>query len=159
MPTFTDGTVVNAASLRVLVGSQPPTYRARQVGGAQTFTNSTGTDVTFDTSDTDSDSGRTSSTVYTCKTAGLWQIVAWINWTGNSSGERHLYVMVNGTTVRDIGQAGASTVNLTQSLVVEQTLAVNDTVKIQALQNSGGSLANVSLVPGYAGVYMVRISN
>lgn len=159
MPTFTDGTVVHAVDLRPLAGSQPPTYRAHQNAGAQTFTNGTVTDVTFDTSDTDSDTGRTSTTVYTCKTAGLWLIYATMNWAGSVSGQRNLYVVVNGSIVRECDGSDPTTAAYTQAVNVAWPLAVNDTVKVQALQNSGGSLANALLGGGYAQIHMVRISN
>lgn len=160
MPTFTDGTVVHATDLRPLVGSQPPTYRAHQQSAAQTFTNNTTTDVTFDTSDTDSDSGRTSSTVYTCKTAGMWAITPWINWAASTAGERDLSLLVNGGVVKAIANPASSvSAAWTQTFTYFVALAVNDTVKVQALQNSGGNLANNGNTGGYAGLHMVRISN
>jgi hypothetical protein len=160
VPTFTDGTVVNAAALRSLAGAQPPTYRAHQQSGAQTFTTATMTDVNLDTADTDSDSGRTSTTVYTCKTAGLWLITGWVNWTGNTTGVREVQIAVNGTAQRDSQMPTSSVTGFHASTVTLITpLAVNDTVKLQASQTSGGSLASINPAGGYAGLHMVRISN
>ena len=80
------------------------------------------------------------NTKLTCKQAGTYQISAYLDFGTNTTGTRHLYVRLNGSTV----VTGITVTPTAQGSPLSASglyaLAVNDYLEVTAIQNSGGSI-------------------
>jgi hypothetical protein len=135
-------------------GSQAPaaggyTQGARCTNSvAETTTNGTGLNLTFNTEQWDTDTIHdlvTNPDRFTCHTAGIYMLTFGAEFAANATGVRQIQIMKNGTAVatqnmQNIG-AGAAAI-MTVSAIL--SLAVNDYLQFRAYQNSGGNLNIVS---------------
>ena len=83
-----------------------------------------------------------SNTVFTCKTAGRYLIIATINFAASTSGTRSIKIQKNS----DVAPVAFPTLHavsygaLMMTAIGISTLAVNDTISIRVTQTSGGAL-------------------
>lgn len=100
----------------------------------------------------------TNNSRLTCKTTGLYLIIAWVKWDPNATGRRYLIINLNGsTTVTAINQmAITDSGGYTQQTIVGlYNLIVNDYIEVQVMQASGVSL---DIASGNTKFYMARIA-
>lgn len=111
----------------------------------------------FDT-DTIHDTAANNSRL-TCKTAGVYQIVANVAFAANATGRRIVGIRLNGSTTIARQSLNALATGMTQIVVTTQyQLAVNDYVEVEVYQDSGGDLA-VSATGNYSPEFsMVRMA-
>lgn len=109
------------------------------------------TPVTLTTQIYDTDSIFSAGSRFTCKTAGLYSISAWVAQPG-TSGQRYAYILYNGsvvlTTSMDTNAAG-----YTFSMSSQLMLKNGDYVEVAAFQNTGVTVANCS---AQLAMFMVR---
>jgi hypothetical protein len=85
------------------------------------------------------DSG--SNTILTIKTAGIYLIYAGALWASNATGARYLTVQKGSSnTFIDLGVPAVNGFDQGMSVSGTLKLAVNDTIRVSAFQNSGGNL-------------------
>ena len=101
----------------------------------------------FDTDSMHSDSSNTER--LTCNTAGKYAIFGIARHATDTTGQRMLRVLLNGTTtIAEIKfDAGAS--DVTEGIATLYSLSATDYVELQSFQNSGGAL-NIEAVPNYS---------
>ena len=123
-----------------------PTFMLRQTI-AQSFTNSTFAPITFDVEDNDSNSGH--STVsntdrYTCPLAGLWELGGGASSAVNSTGSRIPRLTKNGAIIAGSAANVMAPTDGNFAIVGARTvrvqLALNDIIRLEYAQVSGGSL-------------------
>ena len=137
---------------QMLAITAPPMCIAYQ-NVAQTLTTATPANVTWDAEVIDSTGAMhdnvTNNTRITVPLAGLYLITGQVTFTGNASGVRSIYVQKNGATVIQRNSVGSPSagVHTTIPFSVMAQLAVNDSVEVNATQNSGGNLALLTTSP------------
>lgn len=121
---------------------------ARVYGATNSLSDSTFTTVTFpsETYDTEAIHSTSANTGrLTCVTAGLYYIGGYVEFTGNSTGNRKLITLLNGSTTIDVAtQPGIASLGCAVRVGTIYRLAANDYVTLSAYQNSGGSLSLIS---------------
>lgn len=131
------------------IPASTPTFSgcALTQSSAQSISNSTQTDLTFDTETFDTDAYHSTSSNTTRITipsgkGGYFLVTARVAYASNSTGSRGLWLLKNGATYlgTSFGQP-ASTGDLT-TIQINQivNLAVGDYITMNAYQSSGGSL-------------------
>jgi hypothetical protein len=124
----------------------------------QSIPNNTTTALSFNTDRYDTDTIHdpvTNNSRLTCKTAGVYSIVANVGFASNATGARNVNILLNGTAV--IASILSPAINgLVTRLIVstQYPLAVNDYVEVFAFQNSGGSL-NTEQTANYTPEFMM----
>lgn len=81
-----------------------------------------------------------SNTKLTAKTAGVYQVSAFIDWGTNAVGIRRTWIRLNGTTNIAGDSAAPTAQGAGQSCSGLIDLQVGDYVEVTAIQNSGGSI-------------------
>lgn len=152
LPTYTTGqqmtsTLLNQMNTYAAFWADPPMFRMHQ-GTSQNVASGTPTQVTMDTLDYDTDSGRQTSTPwsYVIPFTGRWTFAAAVNIAGNATGYRYPAFYQNGAAVTGgksnmpVNAAGNSSVP-----IVSITIAcvAGDTIGAYMIQNSGSTLATV----------------
>lgn len=100
----------------------------------------------FDSDDFHSTSSNTSRLTIPSGLGGFYTISASIAWATNSTGERMLGILHNGTTyIARAQQATGSTNDLRQNVSTIYNLTAGDYVEISVWQNSGGALNVLSV--------------
>lgn len=109
----------------------------------QSLTNATQTPLNFNSERFDTDTMHDTSTNnerLTCKTAGLYLIIANVGFASNVTGLRSLSLELNGAlpyiAARNMSSPGLARLQV----VTMYQLAVNDYVRVVAFQDSGGAL-------------------
>jgi hypothetical protein len=84
----------------------------------------------------------------TCRVAGVYHLVASLEFAASATGQRGVTIRLNGTTYQNVHQVDAAAANVT-SLTVSAAikLAVGDYVEMLGFQNSGGAL-NMDVLSG-----------
>jgi hypothetical protein len=126
----------------------------------QSITSGPLTVVAFDSERFDTDTIHdtvTNTSRLTCKTAGVYQITAQVDWAVNATGYRQTAIRLNGTVyIAQNMTPAAATANTNHTPTRFWSMAVNDYVEVVVSQDSGVSL----LVGGSLPVefMMVRVS-
>jgi hypothetical protein len=162
---FVDGTSpflsaanMNLIDLGILAAHFQPAARVFH-NAAQSTTTAVAFVLAFNSERFDTDTIHDTSTNnsrLTCKTAGKYQITANVDWVGNATGYRQIYLRLNGATIIASAidpQLGAG-INTHQSVTTLYDLAVNDYVEAVVIQTSGGSL-NVNSTANYSPEFMM----
>jgi hypothetical protein len=110
---------------------------------AQSVPNTTDTTITFETSVyTSADVTKSAGhDTFTLNRFGLWQISAGVRFTPGTSGERHIFLSVNGigSTNRLAGATAETGLTCSLDLSSDGRFAVNDVIRVSAFQSSGGA--------------------
>lgn len=131
--------------------ANPPACRVFH-NAAQSTTTSVGLALAFNSERFDTDTMHdnvTNNSRITIKTAGLYVVTAHIEFAANATGQRELWIQLNGATiiaVQRVGAAAASTTIL--SVTTTYKCIVDDYLTAVAVQNSGGAL-NVTALGNY----------
>lgn len=121
----------------------PPSVFLRQASGLnQQIPTGVWNPIIFNAEDWDSAFGFTSSTEYTIKVAGRYQLSAAVAFDPNTVGVRGVGFRKNGTILPSSlnmanALAPAGFIQVLQSSIVEAAFAVNDKIEVIAWQNSG----------------------
>jgi hypothetical protein len=105
----------------------------------------------------------TNNSRLTCRYAGIYHVTGNIQFAGNATGSRTLFLRVNGTASQYLGYVAiAASATVPQALHVSSdlNLAVNDYVQLFAYQDSGGALnvnAGTALAPFSCEFMMHRV--
>lgn len=172
LPTWAAGQRVLASNMASMVSYQqfwadPPMFRMYQ-SVTQSIAATTYVQVTCDTLDYDSDSGRGGSTPYSYTIpvgmGGRWQFTGMVSWSGNATGIRVAAIFKNGSQINgangadQAGPAGNAT-----NVVITVTVLVNagDVIGLYGWQNSGGSLSTQTSggFPSYFEGRLVSLAN
>lgn len=106
----------------------------------QTLTNNTITTVGFNATEKDSYSmADAANNAIVCKMPGTYLIFGQLNFIANSTGERVVFLAKNGSIYTGVGVSsvpGATVLNF----ICTMQLALNDSIIVQARQQSGGNL-------------------
>lgn len=144
------GTVMNQISTVQNFWASPPEFSMHQAS-AQPVANTTYAQITMDTSDWDTDSGRAGTTPYSyvipAGMTGRWQFTAHVAWGTNSAGNRLLAIYKNGSiwAESEVSEPTTSSANFCE-LQTTITMAVNagDVMSVWSFQASGGSLSTAA---------------
>lgn len=151
MPTWTTGQEITSSLLNQITTysvfwANPPMFRMYQ-SVAQSVGTGSFTQITFDVSAWDTDSGRSSVTPYNfvIPFAGRWEFKWKVGWAVNATGSRMSALYQNGsadtggqTTTQAVTTASRTTDAAASPMTV--SCSVGDVMGIYALQDSGGSL-------------------
>jgi hypothetical protein len=160
MPNFTanmelTSSIMNQITTYVTFWANPPDFRMYQ-GTVQTPATGSLVQITMDTSEYDSDSGRGAGTPWSYTIplgmAGRWTFTACVAWNANATGMRATVLYQNGAQAPGAYVAiPASPAGFVTAAIVTATLPVNagDTIAVYGSQSSGGGLATFSS----AGIY------
>jgi hypothetical protein len=152
LPAFVFQQELTSSEMNQVVAYQAFWANAPMFSMHQATTNSitsgTPTQVIYDVSDYDTDSGRSGTTPfsYIVPFAGRWTFSGVINLPGNATGYRYVALYQNGTAVT-AGKANSAVNTASNSTVVEVTKTipcnVGDVIGIYCVQNSGSALSTV----------------
>jgi hypothetical protein len=124
----------------------PIAYLERNTS-SQSINNSTDTAVSWNGELLDNDAAHDNAvnpSRYTVKTAGYFRVDATIEWAGNSTGNRFLFVRKNGVATNYLfnNQSTVSAFDWSQNTsgVLPVSFAVNDYIEVFVSQTSGGAL-------------------
>lgn len=160
MPSFLAGqkltaTLLNQVGNYATFWASPPSFRMYQ-SIAQSIPNTTWTQVTCDTADYDSDSGRQGGTPYNyvipTGMTGRWQFGWQIPWNNNGTGTRDSGLRKNGlaisgyTTYLPAAGSGSGGAGWTDPIAVN----AGDSMSIWAFQSSGGALSTAVATDSFA---------
>lgn len=117
--------------------------------GNQTISDSTWTNLTFDTVDTDTyDDGSnfSSNTTYTCPATGYYAVSACYQMSGDVDGTKRIALLAGGVrwhgnrwvTGQDFNQSTAGSIS-----IPAMKLSASDTIQVQCWHNSGNNLETV----------------
>lgn len=116
--------------------------------GNQSIANSSLTTLNFNSENYDTDNihdNTTNPSRLTCKTAGIYQIIAHVSFASNPTGYRRVVVIYNGGGIAAEAFIPAVTGGSTVVVVAgNYKLAVGDYIELRAQQNSGGALDVIS---------------
>lgn len=141
---------VNAIIAKVNALATPPQFQVRRVATQNITSGGAAQTITFDTETVDTDAMfSASSDTITIKTAGVWTFVGGGRIPG-ASGLKVWEITKNGTVQRDGATTGPDTLaqDGRTNVVLTFTCAVNDVIKLQAFQNSGGTVAATAWFSG-----------
>jgi hypothetical protein len=152
LPNFTFQQELTSSQMNQLAAYQafwanPPMFSMHQATTSP-VANATATQIIYDVSDWDTDSGRSGTTPfsYIVPFAGRWTFSGSINYPGNATGYRYAALYQNGTAVT-AGKVNSAVNTASNSTVAEvtKTIACNvgDVIGIYGIQNSGGALSTV----------------
>jgi len=120
---------------------------------ALSIPNATGVALTFNSERYDSDGMHdtvTNNNRITCKTAGVYVITTNVEFVANGTGNRQLYIRLNGSTVIGyVTDVPSGSVAHIANLTVPYALVVNDYLEVLVAQTSGAAL-NVSASGNYS---------
>jgi len=151
LPTWTAGMRVTGANLAAMVAYQqfwanPPMFSMYQIV-AQSVPNATDTQILMDTSEHDTESGRSGSSPYSYTIpsgqGGRWRFTACVKFGGNATGIRQTKIFKNGTVVNAAeaaGMAGPATDFTGHVVSREFPCNAGDVISVYGYQNSGGAL-------------------
>lgn len=153
MPTWLAGqkltaTLLNQISTFGNFWANPPMFRMYQ-SVAQSVSNGAWTQILCDTSDYDTDSGRSGISPYSYTIpvgmTGRWAFGWQIPWTNNATGGRDSGLRKNGTAISGYTGAAPETSGGQGGIGWGDTIAVTagDVMSLWGFQSSGGSLATV----------------
>lgn len=140
----TDGWYEADENGQSFIRAAQPAARLRRTT-SQTIPNNTPTLIIFDAEDYDTDDMHdnvSNPTRLTCKTAGLYLLIAQIRWFDNVDGDRTTRIKRNGTTVIAEVQDIAAHENGQVAATIYQ-LNANDYVEVEVVQTRGGDLGVV----------------
>ena len=130
-----------------LGGSSTPTFVGARVfkSSSQSISNSTVTDLTFDSETFDTDAFHSTSTntdrlTVPAGKAGKYLVIAKMSFAGGVNGIRQVFVYKNTTEMEALTWQNTSNSNADMCLSTIVDLAVADYVKMVCWQNNGGSL-------------------
>ena len=119
-------------------------------------TSATITTVTFNSNRYDA-GGISSSDRFTIATPGVYRIGANVRFASNATGQRVLYLRINGGTYIAITTQPAISGGPTDcTIVTEYALVATDYVQLQALQSSGGAL-NITAAGNYTPEFWISL--
>lgn len=149
MPSFFAGqkltaTVLNLVGSYAVFWANPPDFRMHQ-SVTQSVPNTAWTQITCDTPDHDSDSGRASGTPYSyviqVGMTGLWSFGWSLPWASNATGARAANLYRNGTAASTYTITPASSTTATCNGTVDRILCnAGDTMALYGWQSSGAAL-------------------
>lgn len=157
--TFTDGPpAVTAAELNTLgqginlLLTGRPLCKAHQAT-AQALTTGTSTAITFDTTDIDTDGGRTgtgsATDRYVARTQGWYFVAATVSYVQATAGDRFAILAVNGVNQNGFGgSAPAPGANTGITLAGLVHMNVGDYLQVLGYQDTGAAL-NTAISPTY----------
>jgi hypothetical protein len=125
--------------------------RARIYNSAnESIPNSTVTTVTWNSNRYDP-TNMGDANGYTIVTPGAYHVGAGVRWAANATGQRVLYIILNGATFLKINAQQAVTGGNPTDMGVETVyeFVAGDTVRLQAFQDSGGAL-NITAAGNYS---------
>lgn len=118
----------------------------------QTIANATLTQITFSTARWDTDGLTAGGAQFTARRADLYRMTAQARFAANATGQRVVYIRLNGTTLIAIDGRQAITVAATPTdiaLSTEYELVAGNTIQMLVYQDSGGAL-NVTAAGNYS---------
>jgi hypothetical protein len=143
---ITEGKLINRAVTAPKVGVLPHARVFHNVN--QAIVSATPTILFFNSERYDTDTIHDTAVNpgrLTCKTAGLYNIFAHIEWAANATGSRYLAVRQNGATILGVTHVpNLGTTPVRQSLSTVTRLATNDYLEVIVAQDSGAGLDVVS---------------
>jgi len=149
LPTWLAGMRITGANLALMVSyaqfwANPPEFRMHQ-SLTQSVSNTTWTQITCDTSDYDSDTGRSGSTpfAYTIPAGmtGRWSFGWVLPWASNGTGARAANLYRNGTATSTYPITPAAGSTATCTGWADRILCnAGDVMSLFGWQSSGGSL-------------------
>jgi hypothetical protein len=88
---------------------------------------------------------------FTIVTGGVYRVGAGVRWAANATGQRVLYIILNGVTFLKINaqQAIIGGNPTDMGIETEYAFVAGDTVRLQAFQDSGGAL-NITAAGNYS---------
>jgi Tfp pilus assembly protein FimT len=111
---------------------------------AQSITSATTTAIAFNSERYDTDTIHdtvTNNSRLTCKTAGKYAITGQVEFASSATGNRQLFLRLNGaTTIAYKTQAAVNGLITNMDVSTQYDLAVNDYLEVLVWQDSGGSL-------------------
>ncbi len=127
----------------ILLAQDPPGCIVRRAA-VQSISNSTFTDISFDTETADNDTmfAATSTTV-TIQHDGWYLIAVGSVWANNTTSHRATAVTLNGTTINEIAAEGpvpSASSNFRHSAAGGLVLVTTDVIRVNVWQGSGGAL-------------------
>lgn len=138
------------------VGIRARMYRSTD----QSIPNATLTQITFSAARWDTDTLTSGGTQFTIQRAGAYRITAQVRFAANATGQRIVYIRLNGSTFLAIDSRQAVTGGNPTDVTVpaEYELAAGNTVQLYVYQDSGGAL-NVTSAGNYSPEFSIsRIS-
>lgn len=157
--TVTTGQLVTASLMNTDWGgnitflANPPSCRVFNNAVINLATSGVGVALTFNSERWDTDTIHdtvTNTDRLTCKTAGLYAIYASVEFAVNATGNRQVFIELNGATaIAAHSQLATSTIGTQITVKTIYKLAVNDYVRCIARQDSTAAL-NVSAFGNYS---------
>ena len=165
MPTWTAGQRVLASQLQQITTytqfwADPPMFSMHQTS-TQTIGNTVYTQITMDTSDWDTESGRAVGNPYSYTIpsgmSGRWQFTFKIGWATNAVGNRLGALFKNGSIVQN-GEVGYLAPGAANNPEYGTTLTVpcsaGDVMSVWGYQGSGGALTTQTLDSFFEGRFV-----
>lgn len=149
LPTFNTLSVATSAQLGQLVAwnqfwANPPMFRMYQTAGQIVASGGANLQVTFDTSDYDTDGGRglTSPWAYTIPVgmSGRWRFTWSLAWPSNATGSRAEILYKNGTRIAGDGEVATDNDVMQTPASMTILCAAGDVMSVYTWQNSASSL-------------------
>lgn len=152
MPSFLAGQKLTAALLNLigayaLFWANPPMFRMYQTV-AQTLTTGAFTQILCDTSDYDTDSGRSDSSPYSYTIpvgmSGRWKFTGAVSYASSGTANRLAAIYRNGTQITGLNeqvQASSNGLTVASASYAEVSVNAGDVIALYGYQGSGGNLA------------------
>ena len=151
MPSFLAGqkltaTLLNQIGTYTTFWANLPMFRMYQTA-TQSLANTSFVQVTMDTVDYDTDSGRAGTSPYSYTIpvgmTGRWAFKVTVAFAANATGSREAHIYRNGSQVRPVSEAEQNTGSNIVTASVSATLTVNagDVMSAIGYQSSGGALS------------------
>lgn len=124
----------------------PPMFRMYQAG-TQSPANNTWTQITMDSLEYDTDSGRAGGTPWSytipAGMTGRWCFEACVSWSANATGPRLTAIYKNGSQINGANFTGVGTAAAQTNVFGSVKVAANagDVISVWGFQGSGGGLA------------------
>jgi hypothetical protein len=98
--------------------------------------------LVFDTAVFDQGALHTGSTwtVLTIPFDGVWSVIAQVTWESNSTGDRQVFLQVNGVNLDGCAHNRAAAVRTRQNVPVARRFEAGDTIGVSVTQSSTGNL-------------------
>lgn len=142
------GTLLNLLGAYVVFWANPPSFRMNQ-SVTQSVPNLTNTQITMDSPQWDSDSGRNVGSPYSyvipAGMTGRWQFSWGVAWPFNSTGSRVAVLYRNGApSVGSTDDVAANNDFTDESSTATVAVNAGDVMSVWAYQNSGGALSTAA---------------